>query len=251
MDQLPPEFAPGGRYHRRLLRVLDRAYTAHGANHDAEIGCDGYTFGTGVWRGAWFFAGREFEGIRGADPLHPGNAFFIRFTSPDCRLFLYRDRGKGDIDKRYPFSGASGVKDRIAENNFAYQATFSFMADVLQKQRTLVSSGDRGSIPDLVLLHRGSPAEGLTRAAIGLPLSRGEADSAWILTQPSIKKASRHAAAVFLRRTTRSPGPHQTFLRSISVMLPSTRFRLRKRRRMAKSVRAAMIAGAHNSRMPL
>jgi hypothetical protein len=189
MDRLPPDFAPSGRYHRRLLRVLDRAYTAHGANHDSEIGCDGYTFGTGVWRGAWFFAGKEFEGIRGADPLHPGNAFFIRFTSPDCRLFLYRDRGKGDIDKRYPFSGASGVKDRIAENNIAYQATFSFMADVLEKQRRLVSSGDRGSIPDLVLLHRGTPAEGLTRAAIGLPLSRGEADSAWIFNTTIYQKS--------------------------------------------------------------
>ncbi len=171
MDALPPELRADGDIARAIIRDLERAYTATAANHDPEIGNDGYTFGTGVWRSSWFFLAKSFDAVSDASPMRPGNAFYIRF--PFCNLYFYRDRTRGAVDVNHPFSGPSRVKDSIALNNQVY---FGFVDPS--------GLADENGLPNLVVLHRGNPVEGLSEAYIGLPLTRGElADSPWVFIE--------------------------------------------------------------------
>jgi len=188
LDALPSQLRADGEIARAIIRDLDRAYTATAANHDPEIGNDGYTFGTGVWRSSWFFLAKTFDAVSDASPVRPGNAFYIRF--PFCNLYFYRDRTRGVVNASHPFSGPSRVKDSIALNNQVY---FGFVDP----------SGitDENGLPNLVVLHRGNPTEALSEAYIGLPLTRDElADSPWVFIEriyakgaPPIQDESTHA----------------------------------------------------------
>lgn len=177
MDALPYQLRADGEIARAIIRDLDRAYTATAANHDPEIGNDGYTFGTGVWRSSWFFLAKTFDAVSDASTMRPGNAFYIRF--PFCNLYFYRDRTRGAVNTSHPFSGPSQVKDSIALNNQVY---FGFVDP----------SGitDENGLPNLVVLHRGNPTEALSEAYIGLPLTRDElADSPWVFIEKIYAKA--------------------------------------------------------------
>jgi hypothetical protein len=185
LNELPRELVVGSAIARAIVAALEGAYTAAAANHDVEIGCDGYTFGVQAWRSSWFFLGRAFDGrafndIDDADPMRLGNAFFVRL--PFANLFFYRDRSRSVIDVHHRFRGPSRVKDSIALNNQIY---FGFV------QPAKVT--DESGLPNLVVLHRGNPFEGLTEVYIGLPFTRDElADTAWVFVEKIYEKTAAY-----------------------------------------------------------
>lgn len=185
MNELPRELLAGSAIATAIVSALEGAYTAAAANHDVEIGCDGYTFGVQAWRSSWFFLGRAFDGrafadVEGADPMRLGNAFFVRL--PFANLFFYRDRTRSVIDVHHRFCGPSRVKDSIALNNQIY---FGFV----EPTKPTESNG----LPNLVVLHRGSPFQGLTEVYIGLPFTRDElADTAWVFVEKIYGKTTGH-----------------------------------------------------------
>jgi hypothetical protein len=140
----------------RIIKAVNRAYFAWCASHDREIGCDGYTFGTGIWRSSWFFLEQEFPDFA----RRPGNAFYLEF--PEFNLYVYRDRVKGTSHR---FIGGSGVQRALIDINA--QVCFDF---------ALSNSGGRAN---LVALHSGLDPLGLTEMCIGLPVSHEDPDTAW------------------------------------------------------------------------
>lgn len=157
MDSLPAELAPGSDRLERLVKALQRAYFAWCANHDPEIGCDGYTFGTGIWRSSWFFLEQAFPDFA----RRPGNAFYLEF--PEFNLYVYRDRVKGTSPR---FLGDSGVQRTLIDINA--QICFDF-----------ARSADRGGTANLVALHSGLDPVGLNEVCVGLPVSHEDPDTAW------------------------------------------------------------------------
>ncbi len=157
MDSLPAELAPSSERLERIIKALKRAYFAWCANHDPEIGCDGYTFGTGIWRSSWFFLEQAFP----ENTRRPGNAFYLEF--PEFNLYVYRDRVKGTSHR---FIGGSGVQRSLIDINA--QVCFDFA----------LSASDAGRA-NLVALHSGLDPTGLTELCIGLPISHEDPDTAW------------------------------------------------------------------------
>jgi hypothetical protein len=157
LDQLPQELAPGSERLERIVHALNRAYFAWCASHDPEIGCDGYTFGTGIWRSSWFFLEQEFPDLA----RRPGNAFYLQF--PEFNLYVYRDRIRGTSHR---FIGDSGVQRSLIDINA--QVCFDF---ALPKSST--------ARVNLVALHSGVDPAGLTELCIGLPVSHEDPDTAW------------------------------------------------------------------------
>ena len=157
MDRLPPELAPGSDRMERIIKAIKRAYLAWCANHDPEIGCDGYTFGTGIWRSSWFFLDQEFPDFA----RRPGNAFYLEF--PEFNLYVYRDRVKGTSHR---FIGGSGVQRALIDINA--QVCFDFAL-----------SANTGGRANLVALHSGLDPIGLTEMCVGLPVSHEDPNTAW------------------------------------------------------------------------
>lgn len=172
MDRLPAEIAPGSERLGRIIQALERAYLAWCRSYDPEIGCDGYTFGTGIWRSSWFYLEQEFPDFA----RRPGNAFFLEF--PEFNLYVYRDRIKGTSHR---FIGTSAVQRSLVDINA--QVCFDFALPRSSSARA-----------NLVALHSGIDPAGLTELSIGLPVSHDDPDTAWqfIETVYTYQRESTH-----------------------------------------------------------
>jgi hypothetical protein len=178
MVELPPELAPDSRIVSSMIQALDHAYRAVAASHDEEIGCDNYTYGTGVWRSGRHYLRIAFESDSEVEPVAKGNAFVLK--TPVGNLFSYRDRSTNRVDEKHPFSGASQVKDLIVLNN---QLCLGFIEPVDAK--------DADGIWNFVVLHRGNHIEGLTEVYIGLPYFRSKIKTtAWAFIERVFQNTS-------------------------------------------------------------
>jgi hypothetical protein len=162
MDRLPDELRQESPVVQRAISSLQRAYLAQFANHDPEIGCDGHTLGTGLWRSSWYFLEQGFPGIA----RRPNGTFFLEFS--DYNLYFYRDRPHGTGHR---VMGNSEVQRAFLRLNA--QICFDF----------LQNSSVKGK-PNLVALHAGIYPVGLTEVGIGLPLTPNDPDTAWFFFEP-------------------------------------------------------------------
>lgn len=157
MDRLPDDLKQGAPVTQRLVDALERAYFAHLANHDPLIGCDSFTLGVGLWRGSWHYIEQEFPDLA----RRPRGTFYLDF--PAYNLYVYRDRPNGNGHRAM---GDSDVQRALLRVNA--QICFDFL------QRNVIMEK-----PNLVALHTGRLATGLSEVGIGLPVTPTDPDTSW------------------------------------------------------------------------
>jgi len=167
VEQLKREFGDevAKAFVDRVVPALQRAYSFNVARYQPENGDDARYFGTAVWRTSVYELGMRCSELAGAEMVEADICIEMSLAGRTVRVYKMPPR-LGDNVEAFTLSG-SKVKVAQARSN--------------DEQLTLFDSGlgavgpDAGpvSFPRLVVLHQGTPIDGLRWVEVGAPSAGG------------------------------------------------------------------------------
>ncbi len=148
----------------RVVPALRRAYDINVKRYRPEQGDDEIFFGVAVWRNATHLLGERCQGLPGSD-MQEGIVFQMSLEARTFRFYKMPPRLGDNIDA---FT-LEGSKIRVAQGQANDDQLCLFAEVVASVGLGVVEERGEPEFPRLVVLHQGTPIDGLRWVAIGAP----------------------------------------------------------------------------------
>ncbi len=159
----------------RVVPALRQAYDINVKRYRPEHGDDELFFGVAVWRNATHLLGEHCQDLPGSD-LQEGIVFQISLGARTFRVYKMPPRQGDNIDA---FT-LEGSKIRVAQGQ-ANDDQLSLFAEVVASVGLgVVEERAEPEFPRLVVLHQGTPIDGLRWVAVGAPSMASNQSWHWV-----------------------------------------------------------------------
>jgi hypothetical protein len=154
-----PEYLPEGAIEKIIAALGDAYYDNGGEWFRPEVGNTTLSFAIAAWQSSLHNLKKAFPTIDGEQQcVKIGNVFFIQF--PKCRIQLFKFRPLESADGFRLVGSSRNREDLVGRNE--QMALFQL------------------PVRDLIVIHTGTPDDGLLEVHIGAPLSPKRTDDSWI-----------------------------------------------------------------------
>jgi hypothetical protein len=181
-----------------VVPLLRRTYDINAARHDPQVGDDGVTFGSAIYRNSWFQLEQALTDDVVWFTARPDGSLTI--SNGDLRVHVYRcgNDEHTDLDAfRLDDAPASLTKRSIAVANTA-QLTLA----LFDEEQPAASPALPPSLRELVIIHAGNPDDGCCGVWVGAPLRIEETITAspwaWIQSLWQIDRPTQGATTIDL-----------------------------------------------------
>ncbi len=176
MDKLHSELGAdtANAFVGRVVPALRQAYDINVKRYRPEQGDDEIFFGVAVWRNATLLLGEHCQGLPGSD-MQEGIIFQMSLEARTFRFYKMPPRLGDNIDA---FT-LDGSKIRVAQGQ-ANDDQLCLFAEVSAAGLGVVEERGEPDFPRLVVLHQGTPIDGLRWVAVGAPSMASNQSWHWV-----------------------------------------------------------------------